>query len=761
MKLVSVWKETVRDVLVHLENLIYDPEGVVAFNISFDWFHVCQMYTTLLLMNDWDALLEDCIEEYALKEPKARFGPCVKPVSACDLMLHARKGPYQSTMEREDIRIKRVPTALAWQLAAELENRLKFKDIYFIRRPDGRRWNVYDLEDPETGRINPDFKDIVLKFAPSSALKALAADALNIPADDIILFHQIDMPRNLWPQELGYAPFALAIGEPSDWKGAWPEVLRHHISHWSYHQTAREYAKKDVHYLQRLYPHFGSPELGDDDSVLACMVAAVRWRGYSVNLNGLRKLRDDTKQRNVKVLSPQESRLQPFLDNAPGLPGQKLLKIPTAPHVARKYITAALGEMECEVLDGSTKKPVLEAIAKWADCKACDVFYKDGWGKRCPACQGELTHHLAGERAQEVLTARQSNYEVDFYEKLLRAGRFHASVKVIGALSGRMSGADGLNPQGIKRTDEVRSQFTFADGGLILCGGDFASFEVCLAEAVYNDPKLREDLMTGKSIHGLFGRFLFPDLTYEQIMKSKGTANDFYEKSKRGFFAVLYGGEAHTLNDRIGIPIDIANEALHQFGLKYPKVGEHTAKIYNMFCSMRQPGGIGSKVEWHEPADYIESILGFRRYFTLENKVCKALFHLASDPPKAWREIKIRVQRRDRVQSAHGAAQSALYASAFAIQAANMRAAKNHVIQSSGAQITKIVQRKIWDVQPHGVHKWLVQPLNVHDEIQCPTDPEVVDKVEQVVNNAVESFRSRVPLIKMAWNSHLQTWADK
>ena len=47
---------------------------------------------------------------------------------------------------------------------------------------------------------------------------------------------------------------------------------------------------------------------------------------------------------------------------------------------------------------------------------------------------------------------------------------------------------------------------------------------------------------------------------------------------------------------------------------------------------MRQPGGIGSKVEWHEPADFVESMLGFRRYFTLENRICKTLFDLADDP---------------------------------------------------------------------------------------------------------------------------------
>jgi DNA polymerase I-like protein with 3'-5' exonuclease and polymerase domains len=90
-----------------------------------------------------------------------------------------------------------------------------------------------------------------------------------------------------------------------------------------------------------------------------------------------------------------------------------------------------------------------------------------------------------------------------------------------------------------------------------------------------------------------------------------------------------------------------------------------------------------------------------------------------------------------------------------------MRAAANHVIQSTGAQITKRVQRRVWDIQPGGINHWRVQPMNVHDEILSPTHPDFVKDVETVVNETVESFRERVPLIKMVWKSNLSSWADK
>jgi DNA polymerase I-like protein with 3'-5' exonuclease and polymerase domains len=106
---------------------------------------------------------------------------------------------------------------------------------------------------------------------------------------------------------------------------------------------------------------------------------------------------------------------------------------------------------------------------------------------------------------------------------------------------------------------------------------------------------------------------------------------------------------------------------------------------------------------------------------------------------------------------------SAIYSAAFQLQAANMRAAANHVIQSTGAQITKKVQRDIWDIQPAGVHEWIVQPCNVHDEIICVVSnkyPFAKGLVKGVVDRSVEGFRGKIPLIKLEWKQGL-SWADK
>lgn len=770
----SPWTTPIRDTLRLIEKFC-EADCVIGFNLAFDWFHLIKLYTVFSLWHDHDAEPIDIIDELALLEPKGRDGPCIKPRNAFDIMLHARKGPYQSTMDRGNIRIRRVPTALAWQLAAELDRRIPLADIYFARKKDksASHWQVYDIEDDDE-EIDPNFKDVVLVFAPSAALKALAVDALGVSQKDVILFGDVEVDHKLRPEELGYAPFALAIGQRGRWNGAWPEVIRHHISHWAYHERARRYACDDVDYTRRLYYHFGSPPIGDDDSVLACMVPAVRWKGFRVDLDGLRKLREKTLAAKSKLVNGRE------------------FKIPTAPVQARWYVqemmdeTEKLGASAQETADAfsiSTKKVLLKEIGKWKkDCPSCkgtgegepvkSCVYDSSMPEgrvlevtKCPDCVKGLIDHPAAIRAREVLDARQSQYEADLYDKFILAGRFHASFIIIGTLSSRMAGGDGLNAQGIKKTEDVRSQFPLAWNNSRLCGGDFSGFEVTLAEACYNDPDLRKDLQTGKKIHALFGVHVFPDMTYEEILATEGTKDDKYTRCKQAVFAMFYGGEGFTLKDRLGVDIETADAAFAAFCKRYKQVGVARRKVQDMFSCVRQVGGPGTRVEWIKPNDYIESMLGFRRYFTLENQICEALFKLANTPPKDWSKISLkRVSRRaERIQTPLGALQSALYGAVFGLASSNIRAAANHVIQSTGAQITKYVQRKIWDIQPPGIGEWLVQAMNIHDEIMCVTkeDPEVIAKVKEVVDTAVESFREKVPLIKMQWVEKLNNWAEK
>ncbi len=780
ISLYDIWTEPVGKTLRLVESWL--DYCIVGFNLAFDVFQLVKLYTIFRLCPiDW--IPKEHINEIAAKEMAGRDGPALKFASALDLMLVSRKGEYQSLMARNDIRIRKVPTALAYALAEELEKRVQLDGIYFARKadPDAPRWSVFDRE--HDGEYDPDFKDVMLRFSPAGGLKFLAEYAMGF--EPKYHYEDVEPPKAWYPKELGYAPFANALSSAEkDWEiwgwdkkknepklegFAWPACIEQFIEHWGTNEAAREYAYDDIVYTRALDKHFGYPEPGDDDSILATMVPVVRWRGFEIDKPAMRNLRE--KAEAMVAASP--------------------INI-NKPSEVRAYLEEVMDNEERLIIEESTKKANLESIREWLveedeECTKCD-------GAGCPRCDGgtlkadippcqpEMGNHPAAYRAKGLLDVKIAAKEVELYDKLLLAGRFHASFVVVGTKSSRMSGSDGLNAQGIKATKAVRCCFPLAWEGFTLCGGDFDSFEVTLADAVYNDPALRHDLikkvacplcdgrgceecgdsgLVRQKIHGLFAMAIFPGHSYANVLASAGTEDDMYLKGKQGVFAMIYGGTWETLVRNLGVREEVAKAAMENFDKAYPGVGKARERTFDAFCSMRQPGGVGSQVIWKEPSDYAVSFLGFRRYFSLENRICRAMFEMAQKPPKGWRNHPVKVWRRDRVQTAGGAVASALYGAAFGLQQATMRAAANHEIQSPGGQITKHAQRAIWDLQPVGVHELKVAPMNVHDEVMCVTHPDYVHRVTKKVSEVVEHYRPQVPLIGMTWNEAQANWAEK
>jgi len=816
VQLHNVWNVPVKDTLRLIE--AFCDGTCVFFNASFDWFHLCKLYTMFQLLPSDAIPCELPMEDLVQAEMNGRDGACLKPKHTVDLMLHSRKGEFQTLMSRHDIKVEKVPVQLAYVLRDKLENLIELDGILFAKRanPDAPKWGVYDrIKRGKEDQVDQNFKDVVLKFKPAGGLKYLAEHCLGLDPE----FHSFkdvypDRPHHI--AEIGYAPFALATSSfDKGWEvrdkdnklrgKAWPAFIHIDIEYWRDNEEARRYARDDVIYTRLLDEYFNFPEIDDDDSVLACMVAAVRWHGFEIDIPAIKKLME---------------KADAVLDAAP-------INV-NRPAEVKQYIREVMDESEATLIDKSTKKAHLEKIrAEYiveregldpdlyaGPCNACGgrgvCSHCDGTGLRkdegedpkcrecdgtgiCQRCGGEkcepggelcvrcfgdgcprclnrgyllMGPTLAAERASEILKCKVAIKEKELYTKLLRAGKFHAAFKVIGTLSSRMSGGDGLNAQGIKGSDEVRGAFPLKWAGMLLCGGDFDGFEVTLADAVFQDKKLRDDLLAGKSIHTLMARKIYPDKTEEQIKKSKGFKDggdvDMYTRGKQAVFSQLYGGDHNTINKKLSIPKKVAEKACKDFQNDYPGMRDAREKIAEDFEALKQHGEIGTgHISYKEPKEYIETFLGFRRYFTLENKIAKALFGLARDTPKTWRTIQETVVRRDREQTPAGACSSALYGAAFQIQASIIRAANNHLIQSPGAVITKHLQRRIWDIQPSGVGEWVVAPMNIHDEVLSVTKPDKVEEVTETVVKTVESFRDRVPLIGMDWVRSMENWAGK
>lgn len=738
----DLWHEPIEKTIALIEAFVNHEGGNVLFNATFDIFTLYKFYTMLKTIGNFvtgDARPVDYIDELGVAEKMARdYDACFRFKGLVDIMLVAQQGKYQAMMDRKEIRIRRVPVSVAELIADHLEKALPFSPIYFARRANkkARKWKVSYEEDTE-------FPDIVVTFAPSKALKVLAVDAGLVDAEEVLSFADVDLPKTARPVEYGWAPFAragvlerglLLETGPDNWRGTWPEKIKLHIDHWRHNDLARKYAELDPVYTRGVWEHLGKPPMNDTNSQLANMVACCRWSGFTVDSEQL-KLR-----RNEAIVRAQSCR--------------------TDWRAVKEMMRPLMHDTEFEALNETgTGKVALEAVAEWPE-------------------------HPAAEVATKVLAARSATKEVENFDKLIHASRFHASFKVIGTFTDRMSGTDGLNAQGIKATKDVRRCFTLGDKRLKLSSGDFDAFEVSIAEAVYNDPALRTALTEGvecpecygldpncslcggqgkvqMKIHTLFAKALYPHLSFKEIMDSKGQEKDYYNDGKRGIFAMFYGGNDFTLQERIGVDEDVAKAAFENFAKMFPGVGAFMRRIHNDYCSMTQPQGVGTKVIWKDPKDYVESIFGFKRFFTVENQVTKTLFDLACNTPEHWLKIDVKVKRRDRIQKAGNAAQSALYAAAFGIQGKCLRAAANHVIQSPGAHITKALQCSLWNLQPVGVNPWKIKLLNVHDEVNCCAVEELNPQIGNIVTETVEFYKKDVPLLEMTWKFNLQNWAEK
>jgi hypothetical protein len=311
------------------------------------------------------------------------------------------------------------------------------------------------------------------------------------------------------------------------------------------------------------------------------------------------------------------------------------------------------------------------------------------------------------------------------------------------------------------------------------------SFEISIADADYNDPKLREQLLTcekcnilvnidsqgkkvcpqckggeTKSFHALFAMGFWPHMTYDEVMATKGTSDPIYNRAKNAAFATLYGAQPKKIATTLELDEDAALEGYMRFWRTYSIAGQKRRSIEFDFTSLYSEK-MGGAIKQKKPAVAIESLLGFKRYFHLENYLIACIYEIAENPPKEWLKIKAKITRsRKGEQQVGHALRSALYGAAFATQNANIRQAANHRIQSTGAGITKAVQRAIWDIQPVGIHKFIVRGANIHDEIQCPTDPAYEEIVTKTVFETVEKFRPLIPLIGIDFG-RLSTWADK
>lgn len=725
-----IWLSPIKQSMELMEK--FCESEVVGFNLAYDWFHVVKLYNHFASVRHHHKGADNWYPYEHVEEiyhtPPGDQDLCLRPAMANDLWLHALETKWQITMERKPINIRRVPKVLAAELCEFLNNDERFTDpespqylsplLFGNRKKD--RSVFWKVRRPKT-KDDP-FRDVYLSFKPTSKLKAFAKYLLN--REDIVDLKET-FGDTVPPVEYGWA-----------WpKCQWKNVILQHIQFWSKDERAKKYAIDDIDYTWSLWDHFGRPSGGSYNSELACMVGAVRWRGFAVDVVGLQSHQAELKEK---------------------------AKVPSSPTEVKQYLLEVATPEERLGLR-STAKAALEKIVKSIEKQSCEFC----GGTKCTWCEGiENKPSLMAQRAKTIIEGRSAGKELELIDKLVFAGRMFAGLKVIGTMSDRMAGDYQFNVQGIKKDKRVRQYFLMwgKSEGMgndtdKLGGGDFDSFEVGIACEFFGDKDLEKMLRSGKKMHGVFGSKWYGQ-TYDEIQATDGTENDLYTKAKSGVFLYIYGGEAKKLASTLGISEERAIEGLRLISAEFPGVISKRQEVFDRFAALVQPIA-GRSISYQQPDDFVETLLKFRRYFTLENAMIDYLYHMAQKLPPQFKKYTQTVKRRDREQKAWGALMTALFAAAFNIQANDQRAAANHVIQGTGGGITKRVQIAVWqEHQPIGVNRWIVQLLNIHDEILAVVAEGFEAAVKKTILQQVEKYRSVVPLLNMKWK-RMPNWGAK
>jgi DNA polymerase I-like protein with 3'-5' exonuclease and polymerase domains len=279
--------------------------------------------------------------------------------------------------------------------------------------------------------------------------------------------------------------------------------------------------------------------------------------------------------------------------------------------------------------------------------------------------ENEIIPYLLAYRGY---TKKVSTYGEDFLKHVHPVtGRVHSEFLQNGTASGRFSSTNP-NLQNIPADKEYRKPFKAPPGKMML-SLDYSQQEYRLAGAISKDPIIIDSYVRGKDMHTATASIIFgkeiTDITKEERNLGK-TIN----------FAVLYGSTAYGLAFNLKIPPKQAEEFLDKFYAGYPTLTAFKNAVEDAIWQRK----------------YSSTVMGRKRYW--EDKI---LFVDHREAEKYEQRVR--------------------------------REGFNHIVQGTGADVTKLAMIKMFKENPFGEDFKLV--MQIHDEIVAEVNEAIVKEAEE------------------------------
>ena len=502
-----------------------------------------------------------------------------------------------------------------------------------------------------------------------------------------------------------------------------------------------KYAELDILYLKVLYDKLGNPRC-DYNSSCCHNMAYLRYYGFDLDFGALRKAEDYYKE----IVEGIEKKLS----------GINLRSSKERLELLQPYFP----------LLASTNKNTLKKLAE-GDCEGAKL------------CKAIIEYGPARQRLLQIQKVLES--------ETLKA---HPDLRVMGTATNRMAGTNGLNWQGVGAVDETEVeidideldeipeelllQWLEADladytqkekvglrhAVLTPCVGDWSSFEVRIANAVYQDEQLNYDLENGIDLHSMGTVSFHPDfkdsgISYEDF-KAGYKDNLKWDKARKGIKSVIFGSfyfcTAHAVANALGILEGEAQKILDGLYDRYSGMKRYRKATEDDFLTADTEKWSKDCVSKMKRSR--KDLTGYERRWDFEAAVAEAMWELGQRNHKTGIEgTVIRSAQKGR-QTINNAVKSAFLGSAIAIQAAVSRQAGNMLIQATGSSLNKKLQAETWE-------KLRVPTLNIHDENIVPHHPNFDMKTySELIDDYTERATKIVPMLEFDYGP-TERWSDK
>jgi DNA polymerase I len=299
-----------------------------------------------------------------------------------------------------------------------------------------------------------------------------------------------------------------------------------------------------------------------------------------------------------------------------------------------------------------------------------------------------------------ILSYRGYNKKITTYgEDFLKhihpvTGRIHSEFLQNGTTSGRFSSTNP-NLQNIPAEAEYRRPFKAPEGKLLL-SLDYSQQEYRLAGAISKDPVIIDAYIKGKDMHTSTASIIYGVPLEEVTKEQRGVGKTIN-------FAVLYGSTAYGLAFNLKIKPATAEEFLEKFYAGYPTLTIFKKAVEDAI--------------WEKK--YSSTVLGRKRYWDT-----KVFFNDYKEADR-W-EARLR------------------------------REGFNHIIQGTGADVTKLAMIKLFKENPFGdSFKGVIQ---IHDEIVIEITKEVAQEAEIFGKKCmIDVFQPFLGSIPAAVDGHVDT----